>query len=199
MMTTTSVEISPVAYAKMMLHLVKHPHAAVCGYLLGSVRDGINMVEDVVPLFHSHPLAPMLEIATQLIDQHENIVGFYFVNAHVEDTRIPVFAEKVAMALSSKCPGSSLLQILNEKLRDPDDHALQAWGRKENGAWNIALKISTTEGPKGSEVPFRACLSLATSGVANELHETYFDFDDHFEDVSKNPFNPDVDAQLRNL
>ena len=138
----------------------------------------------------------MLETACQLVDQCGTIVGFYFVNAHIEDRRVPVVAEKMAMLLESKCPGCILIQVINENLRDPADHALQAWGKSSNGTYNTGLRVSPLGSPDDT---FHACLSLASSAVAKGLHLSYFDFDDHFEDVSHNPMNPNVDAELHLL
>jgi len=121
------MNISSEAYAKIMLHLVKHPHAPVCGMLLGSVEaGGIVVVSDAVPLFHTHALAPLLEAATQMIDQEpRNICGYYHVNERADDRGVPIVAERICSSVESKCPGALLLQVLNDKLSDPLEHALQ--------------------------------------------------------------------------
>ena len=59
-----NVQLSPRAYAKMLLHTAKYPHKAVNGVLLGEELDGHVLVLDAVPLFHiCLGLAPMLEVA----------------------------------------------------------------------------------------------------------------------------------------
>ncbi len=61
--------VSTLAHAKIMLHAAKHPAAAVCGLLLGqrTASDGALHIADAIPLFHSPPLAPMLEIGCHMV------------------------------------------------------------------------------------------------------------------------------------
>jgi hypothetical protein len=109
-----------------MLHLVKYPHAPVSGYLLGRIEGATVHVTDAVPLFHSHALAPLLEAATAMVDGGgEAICGCYFVNERLDDRGLPIVAERVASTVEAKLPGAVLLQVLNDKLADPSDHALQ--------------------------------------------------------------------------
>jgi hypothetical protein len=136
------VLVSNTAYSKLMLHLVRHPHAPVSGYLIGKVSDSEVSIEDIVPLFHTSILTPMLEVATSLVDNSgKKIIGFYHVNERVDDRGIPIVAERIATTVESNCPGAVLLQVLNDKLEDPNEHGLQCWGITKNGTWNQALEI----------------------------------------------------------
>ena len=191
-----AMNISPPAYAKLMMHLARHPHCPVSGFLLGTKEgeDDVN-VHDVVPLFHTHTLGPMLEVSTQLVDQQErHIVGYYHVNERVDDRGVPIVAEKVASAIDAKYPGSILLQVINERLADPNDHALQAWGRAKNGTWSAALEVKD-----GADKSCARALALAARAVEEGLHLAFSDFDDHFEDTAANPFNPDASRKLSSL
>lgn len=50
----------------MLLHAAKHPHAAVCGILLGP-KENAARVDDAVPLFHHPTMAPLMETAFLLV------------------------------------------------------------------------------------------------------------------------------------
>lgn len=51
------------AYWKIVLHALKFPHKQVHGVLLGKHTPAAVDVVDALPLFHSAPLAPLLEAA----------------------------------------------------------------------------------------------------------------------------------------
>jgi len=58
------LEISPLAYYKLILHCLKYPHCAVNGVLLGKVGKGTLHALDAIPLFHlSLGTAPLQEVA----------------------------------------------------------------------------------------------------------------------------------------
>lgn len=58
------LEISPLAYYKLVLHCLKYPHCAVNGVLLGKVGKGTLHALDAIPLFHlSLGTAPLQEVA----------------------------------------------------------------------------------------------------------------------------------------
>lgn len=67
-----AVEISQNAYLKLILHTLRYPNASVNGILLGkSIENNgsaSTIIEDAIPLFHSHlELAPMTEAALSLV------------------------------------------------------------------------------------------------------------------------------------
>ena len=60
------IQVSPRAYAKILLHTSKYPHKAVNGVLVGeeNLKGGEIYASDAIPLFHiALGLAPMLEVA----------------------------------------------------------------------------------------------------------------------------------------
>ena len=58
------LEISPLAYYKLVLHCLKYPHCAVNGVLLGKVGKGTLHALDAIPLFHlTIGTAPIQEVA----------------------------------------------------------------------------------------------------------------------------------------
>ena len=80
------VHVESPAFAKIILHVSKYPHAAVNGVLLGEVNNGKCIIQDSIPLFHGClTLAPMLEIALAKIEAfcetvNWKICGYYQAN-----------------------------------------------------------------------------------------------------------------------
>ena len=106
-----AVEFSPAAYAKLMLHVRKHPVTPANGYLLGSVSgmeddEPVVSVVDSVPLFHSHTLAPGLEVATQMVDSEEGvrIVGYYHSNERADDDSVALVSYQICEKLDQETP-----------------------------------------------------------------------------------------------
>lgn len=65
------MEVSPVAYRKLISHSAQHSNRNVIGVLLGT-----DQVNDAVPLFHSPVLTSTLEVALQIVGVTP-IIGFY--------------------------------------------------------------------------------------------------------------------------
>lgn len=51
---------------QVLLHAAKHPHAAVCGILLGP-KENAARIDDAVPLFHHTTMNPLMETAFLLV------------------------------------------------------------------------------------------------------------------------------------
>ena len=55
-------------YLKVILHAAKYPLQPVMGVLIGTKIEGPSItITDALPLFHSHPLSPNVEIALQQV------------------------------------------------------------------------------------------------------------------------------------
>ena len=78
-----TVRISALARAKVLLHAATHPRSQVHGLLVGKFAAGkgggggggggggpLLAVADAVPLFHSCPTKPLLDVALRLVDAH---------------------------------------------------------------------------------------------------------------------------------
>ena len=63
-----SVKISDEAYAKLMLHSLKHTSKDCVGILLGVENNDEILVVDSVPLFHDRVFGPQLEIALKFVN-----------------------------------------------------------------------------------------------------------------------------------
>lgn len=130
-----AIEWDAKAYAKLMLHVARHPERAVNGYLVGSVASsggegqdssGLITVHDTIPLFHTPTLACMLDSATGVVDAHGGeIVGYYEVNESVGDRSKSPAGERVASGVLQSTQMCVFVQVINARLADPQDHALQ--------------------------------------------------------------------------
>jgi hypothetical protein len=55
------------AYTKIFLHAAKNQSSSVGGYLIGSENNGQFNILDVVPICHSSPCGPILEISAGMV------------------------------------------------------------------------------------------------------------------------------------
>lgn len=86
MTSTSALNVSALAYTKMILHAAKYPHLAVNGVLLGKPTNSSAKhfeIVDVIPLFHQCLyVTPMVEVALTQIETFAEteglqIVGYY--------------------------------------------------------------------------------------------------------------------------
>lgn len=63
----TSINVEGKAYAKLMLHILKHTINDCYGVLIGNSQNDIITVTDAIPLFHERIFAPQLEIALKFV------------------------------------------------------------------------------------------------------------------------------------
>ncbi len=64
-----SIKISDEAYAKLMLHCLKHTSKDCIGVLLGKEFNDEILVVDSIPLFHDRVFGPQLEIALKFVNK----------------------------------------------------------------------------------------------------------------------------------
>ncbi|VDM05727.1 unnamed protein product [Schistocephalus solidus] len=140
----STVFVSKLAFAKIILHVSKYPYTAVNGVLLGEVKsDGEIRVVDAVPLFHSTlTLAPMLEIAFYQIESYCShrdltICGYYQANellnanSYVKLSSFPTFfprpnplAFKIVDKIRENNKEACLLMVRNDRLKQPSSASL---------------------------------------------------------------------------
>lgn len=109
--STLAMNVSPLAYAKMILHAAKYPHLAVNGVLLGKPTTAQAKqfeIVDAIPLFHQCLyVTPMVEVALTQIETFAEteglqIVGYYAAAENFDESgtveRAPglKIAEKIA-------------------------------------------------------------------------------------------------------
>ena len=194
-----SYTVSSVAYQKIMLHAAKHPSRTVCGYLVGpkpvaSVdgdvaganeggRNGTNMVADAVPLFHSDPLAPMLEAAALLVEelyksQSYGIVGYYQANERYEEKTLGVVGSLIGQKVNANCPGACMLVVDNTSLGSANASSLLLYTSSKHGEDFVRRETGLAiEGGEGT-------LDKLTALLNEEKMDNLVDFDDHLEKVS---------------
>ena len=114
------------------------------------------IVDDAVPLFHTHTLAPMLEVAAQLIAENSKehaIVGYYFGNEHIDNKDPPILAERVILGVENMCSGAVLVQRswresgedVDREIRAEDPNKIRL--ALEDG-WVITFPRGTTDNSK---------------------------------------------------
>lgn len=78
-----SIAITPEAYALLVLHAARHPHATVTGFLLGSASSGTTTVSKVVPLAHHWTnLATIEDAGLGLVSRIRALEGRFWVGTY---------------------------------------------------------------------------------------------------------------------
>eukprot|EP00558_Chaetoceros_sp_UNC1202_P011436 CAMPEP_0197237234 /NCGR_PEP_ID=MMETSP1429-20130617/4127_1 /TAXON_ID=49237 /ORGANISM="Chaetoceros sp., Strain UNC1202" /LENGTH=213 /DNA_ID=CAMNT_0042696201 /DNA_START=77 /DNA_END=718 /DNA_ORIENTATION=+ len=103
-----AVQINDLAYTKMMLHASLNSRTPIHGILLSSPQTSSNetVVSDALPVCHSTPTKPILDMALRLADAYCNdndvqIVGWYTANERVGDDAPSPIAWKVISSMKS--------------------------------------------------------------------------------------------------
>ena len=108
------MQVSELAYRKIVYHLVRYPTSKVTGNQLANagalVGNGMQIV-DAYPLFHTPIVNPTFSVALDLIDSNipegQNIIGFYEfvegsepkINSIIESN--PLMKDMIAMRVLS--------------------------------------------------------------------------------------------------
>ncbi|KAI8586154.1 hypothetical protein BDZ88DRAFT_483879 [Geranomyces variabilis] len=114
--------LSHIAYSKLVFHAAKHSVCEVSGVLIGRKKSGDEIeVVDAVPLFHSRPLAPMLEVALQQVqiycDQKSlQVVGLYAANQGFANKDVSATTSKIAGKIDDNLGGGAILLMASEAL-----------------------------------------------------------------------------------
>ena len=118
------VKVSPTAHAKMILHAVRHPRSSIHGILIGRfLSEGpVLIIEDALPVCHSPPTKPILDIALRLAEAYTEssfnesgtssgsdlgIVGWYTANERLGDDAPAQAALKVVGSIGAVLAASS--------------------------------------------------------------------------------------------
>jgi hypothetical protein len=165
------------------------PSAIVIPLPQASVR-----VTTAVPLFHTHTLAPMLEVAALLAQQHceekgLEIVGCYFASERLEagGAAPPVtdVVKSVAATIRKNLQSSALgangcliLAVDGNKLGNPDALALACYTYKDR--WALLAPVDVANAAE--------CNALLDAQLGNAMQ--LVDFDEHLDDASRDFLNP---------
>ncbi|KZV60128.1 UPF0172-domain-containing protein [Peniophora sp. CONT] len=180
-----SYNLSDLAYAKMLVHALKHPHARVNGVLLGSSGKGKEVtISDAVPLLHHWTsLSPMMEIGLDITRNHAadrglSIVGYYQAMEYVDANAASLgpVGERVVEKIKDGFADALAIVIDGAKLGSVDDTALVPYVHSAAGY----RPTSTSMVQLSDSTPTRVLELVRTTS----LHEKFGDFDDHLEDLS---------------
>jgi len=168
-----SVTVAALAHTKITLHAASNPCQPIHGILVGKYEGGSNekssypslRVVDALPVCHSAPTKPLLNMAFRLAESYCKslgeadsivIVGWYTANERLEETEpnqaalrimstisgtlgesFPVHAEPILLCVNN----AKLSDLLNSKVPDlsksciKGTHELQAYGRDARKRW----------------------------------------------------------------
>lgn len=146
------ISISRTAHAKIMLHLSRHPITVIHGILIGSSNDDTKEIDvvDVLPVCHSVPTKPMLDMVLRLSDAAAvgEIIGWYSANSRVGDEGPSAVALKVVETIDHMLhiDGSKKLSVLaminNGKLID-EGHPYEFYSANGNKISSIRESIDS--------------------------------------------------------
>ncbi|KAI0052215.1 UPF0172-domain-containing protein [Auriscalpium vulgare] len=184
MSPSTGYKLTDLAYSKLIVHALKHPHAAVNGVLLGTAQPGGKTVDivDAVPLLHHWVnLSPMMELGLEKVALHAEtrglaIVGFYHAWERVDEAALSPVGERVAAKLKESFPDAVALVIVGAKLGKDDDHALVPY---------TSISATTFRPAQSSVLHVTPGLPSRIVDIVRNtyVHEDFKDFDDYLEDV----------------
>jgi hypothetical protein len=110
-----SIELTSMASAKIVGHALRFPHNQIHGILLGKFSEGSEgptlTICDSIPVCHSSPTKPIVDMAMRLIEAHldsvgvamnpsTHIVGWYTANERNDDETPGHAALKITSTLS---------------------------------------------------------------------------------------------------
>ncbi|MFH4981656.1 hypothetical protein AB6A40_008365 [Gnathostoma spinigerum] len=191
------VELSSLAYAKMILHALKYPHCAVFGLLIGKKMedDGVLCV-DAIPVLHElAALTPAVEIALASVDNHcskssVQIVGVYFCNERLADNGLDSFAVRVAEKVLSNFAGAVLVQIENTLLSIDSSLPSTRIYTCDNKAWKSrTFDIENEEGT----------LAGVSKAIQAKLFREIADFENHLENTRNDCWNSIINNKLKRM
>lgn len=201
--------VSGCAYAKMVLHALKHPQDCVCGLLIGTeasecCKRGEVLCTDAVPLLHTHMLHPQLRLGVELTEtmcemgqlegsdscssfpsgsEHkQKIVGFYYSDVLTVPDKVLTIKKEVAhiaRVLRQHYP-HVLVCLLDFRALSEHKPVTTFWG-PSGSSWSRM--------PDEAVRCSKAAIELAETAVAKALYVDVADLDDHLSDPSLSPLN----------
>jgi len=206
----TIVEISSKCYNKIILHALKNPTSQIHGILLGKSVDGtpIISIEDILPVFHSAPTKPIIDMSFRLADNHceaknredgnnsINIIGWYSANEKFDYGNPSQVSLRVMSFIGSKLiqddddlSGSVepiLILLNNSKLEEQ----LRKKEEKIDSISHHALQVYGRDNRNNWLRPFlQEHVVVVKSSIPATVYENdsleFFDFEDHLDSSNK--------------
>ena len=130
---TASVTVEQAAYVKSILHAARYPSCPILGLLLGRVsptKPASITIVDALPLFHHHPVGPLLEVALLQAEAYArshsgggggevSLVGVYCASAVYDRKEVSSVAQKVANKIADYGAGSVLMSVSDRPHNPP--------------------------------------------------------------------------------
>ncbi|KAL8270973.1 hypothetical protein Esti_005128 [Eimeria stiedai] len=211
MSTPSGVAVRSSAYAKMILHGMKHPQDSVCGLLIGyfeaSCSEQVEVVcADSVPLLHTHMLHPQLRLGVELVETlcahdtsggasplragkcKQQIVGIYHadvLSAPQKQSAVNKEVVHIARILQQHYP--QLLVCTQSVLRESRTGASCASILPQ--FW-LSCGSSWKKMPDDAILCTEAAIQVAEKAVADAMYLDLIDLDDHLNDPRLSPLNP---------
>eukprot|EP01132_Coremiostelium_polycephalum_P009690 gene9690-11897_t len=146
-----TISVSYYTLLKIHSHAFKHPSKSVNGILLGKVNQKNEIdVTNIIPLFHTHTLLPMFEVAMIQIEEYcknnknkETIVGYYHGN---EGLAMEMEAEPIAKKISDKLYNelNKMCFLIITKIDSDQPTGLMQMDRTNSGDWLVNRSKSAT-------------------------------------------------------
>ncbi|KAJ3170446.1 ER membrane protein complex subunit 8 [Geranomyces variabilis] len=184
--------LSHVAYSKLVLHAAKHSVCEVSGVLIGRKKSGDEVeVVDAVPLFHSRPLAPMLEVALQQVqlycDQNSlQVVGLYAANQGSANKDVSAATSKIAGKIDDNLGGGAILLMLDAaKLKARANPAVIPYTQTAGG-WTVLQSNYLVSPPNPVDL---------VQLIRDRVYAHINDFDSHLDNIKLDWLANDVVAK----
>ena len=177
--------ISHEAHAKVLLHALRYPHAAVNGILLGRRPSESIEIEDALALFHTQLcVSGLLEAALAQAESYGKargleVVGLYHANEHGKDAGLGPLPRRMGNAVCGRRGQDKACLLLLDNaalagaLKDGGAPAVRCWARAQ-GSWKDG-------GAPELAAPAAGESSLKVA-VAEGRQAMLGDFDEHLED-----------------
>jgi len=127
------VRISRQAYAKVFLHAAKYFDCPLLGYIIGrEVGDTVEVL-DVLPVCHSNPAGPVLELAGDVADHafsgSGKVLGIYFACERLNNESSPAaWVDRVRDGVAAVTGDCLVLQVKGKLLASKDRLFLECAG-----------------------------------------------------------------------
>ena len=198
-MSSTSIVISPPAYLKAVLHAARYPASPILGLLTTKLTTTTPPTKsitlsplDALPLFHSEPVGPLLELALLQADavaaaRGERVCGVYVASERYDRKDVTPLAQRIAnqlTALQHNQP-SLILLLDNGRLahsRQPPEVAFDALVQSSGGERWVAVPTSGVT--VAGDTLNGDALKRARELLMADKQEEVVDFEAHIENVA---------------
>ena len=192
-MTTSKTRITKKAHTKMMMHSIQNATSEIHGILIGRSESNSSrlIIADVLPVCHSSPTKPVLDVAFRLADSYlesatdMKIMGWYTANERLDD----INPNQVSLRIMSTIASSALKRdddnndeplLIQLKYSNDKSNAtsLQLYGKDQRNNWLRSYSADEFIIDNDDESSFlqKLLCKMRDNGEDSIL---LFDFEDH--------------------